>query len=58
VEKIVDQTGTYAAPPSSPGVVGLTTGNDTIVTPSTGSSQRILTLPCYPELTNEEGSGA
>ena len=38
MEKIVDQTGTYAAPPPSPGVVGLTTGNDTIVTPSSGST--------------------
>ena len=31
VEKIIDQSGTYTAPPPSPGVVGLTTGNDTIV---------------------------
>jgi hypothetical protein len=38
VEKIVDQTGMYTAPPPSPGVVGLTTGIDTIVTPSTGST--------------------
>ena len=32
------QSGTYAAPPPSPDVVGLTTGNDTIVTPSSGST--------------------
>ena len=38
VEKIVDSSGTYTAPPPSPGVVGLTTGNDTIVTPSSGST--------------------
>ena len=31
VENIIDQTGTYTAPPPSPGVVGLTAGNDTIV---------------------------
>ena len=38
VEKIVDSGGTYTAPPPSPGVVGLTTGNDTIVTPFSGST--------------------
>ena len=38
IEKIVDSSGTYAAPPPSPGVVGLTTGNDTIVTPFSGST--------------------
>ena len=31
IETIIDQSGTYTAPPPSPGVVGLTTGNDTIV---------------------------
>ena len=36
IEKIIDPTGTYAAPSPSPGVVGLTTGNDTIVAPSSG----------------------
>ena len=38
IETITDQTGTYAAPAPSPGVVGLTTGNDTFVAPSSGST--------------------
>ena len=37
-ETITDQTGTYAAPAPSPGVVGLTSGNDTFVAPSSGST--------------------
>ena len=38
IETITDQTGTYAAPTPSPGVVGLTPGNDTFVAPSSGST--------------------
>ena len=38
IETITDQTGTYAAPAPSPGVVGLTPGNDTFVAPSSGST--------------------
>jgi hypothetical protein len=38
IETITDQSGTYNAPPPSPGVVGLTTGNDTFVAPASGST--------------------
>ena len=38
IETITDQSGTYAAPAPSPGVVGLTPGNDTFVAPSSGST--------------------
>ena len=36
VETITDQSGTYTAPASSPGIVGLTTGDDTVVAPASG----------------------
>jgi hypothetical protein len=38
IETIVDPSGTYNAPPPSPGIVGLTTGNDTFVAPADGST--------------------
>ena len=38
IETITDQTGTYTASAPSPGVVGLTNGNDTFVAPSSGST--------------------
>ena len=38
IETIVDQSGTYNAPPPAPGIVGLTSGNDTFVAPASGST--------------------
>src|SRR5262249_37248789 len=38
IHQIVHHSRTYAAPPPSPGTVGLTTGNDPIVTPLSGST--------------------
>ena len=38
VETIVDQGGTYAGPLPSPGIVGLTSSNDTVVAPASGST--------------------
>ena len=38
VETIVDQSGTYAAPLPSPGILGLTSSNDTVVAPASGST--------------------
>ena len=36
IETITDQSGTYTAPLPSPNIVGLTTGNDTVVAPASG----------------------
>ena len=38
IETIIDPSGTYNAPPPSPGVIRLTTNNDTFVAPATGST--------------------
>src|SRR6516164_3709561 len=38
IETIIDPTGTYNAAPPSPGIVALTTGNDTFVAPASGST--------------------
>jgi hypothetical protein len=38
IETITDPSGTYNAPPSSPGIVGLTASNDTFVAPVSGST--------------------
>jgi hypothetical protein len=38
IEKIVDSTGSYTTLPEVPGVIDLTTGDDTIVTPSSGAT--------------------